>query len=414
MLFMIMLLPAKGTAEEVVRSIHVSGIDRTDIRTVLRELPFREGDIWQQDWQETSERWLRNTGLFSEARVSAPDEDGVVNVYVHERWSLWLLPTVTRKDNGTSKAGLNLDEYNLWGLGHHLHASVIQNTGTNFTASQGTTYGLGYNWRRIGDSKWGVAIDLSSGPSTFDAYQNGVSVAQYTQDQKSGSLAVSYAFGPVPGEGWGVRLGYNMSNTSYRLVTGTPQADVQGQRSRSVAAGVSYAQVDDHITWYTGTAFDYSISASNKALGSSSNSYAHGLSIRTYIPINGENTFNTRLNAGIATGSIQRAGLFDLGNRNGIRGYYPGEIQGTRYVYGTAEWRYLIEPGSNVQLAAFSDIGYVSNRGAKPYGKSLIIGAGGGVRWTFRWLVNGTIRGDAAYGVATHRWRFYLGTGQAF
>jgi len=414
LLLAVQLLPLCATAEEIVRSIHVDGLERTNIRTVLRELPFTEGDVWQDEWKATAERWIRNTGLFSEARVSAPNADGVVEIYVHEKWSLWLLPTVTRKDNGASKAGLTLDEYNLWGLGHKLHASVIQNTGKNFSASQGTTYGLGYDWRRIADSKWGLNLSLGSGPSPFDAYQNGVAVAQYIQEENNAGLSISYAFGPVPGEGWGASLGYNMSNTSYRFVSGIPQPDIQGQKGRSVALGISYTQVDDKITWFTGTAFAYSLSVSHKSLGSSNNSYAQTLSFRTYAPINGENTFNTRLNAGLATGGIQRAALFDLGNRNAIRGYYPGEIQGTRYVYGTAEWRYLISPGSNVQLAAFSDIGYVSNKGGHPYGKTLIVGAGAGVRWTLRWLVNGTVRGDAAYGVATHRWRFYLGSGQAF
>ncbi|MDX8407461.1 MAG: hypothetical protein R8L58_03665, partial [Mariprofundaceae bacterium] len=68
----------------------------------------------------------------------------------------------------------------------------------------------------------------------------------------------------------------------------------------------------------------------------------------------------------------------------------------------------------NVQLAAFSDMAYVAGKGSQVNGRNVYIGVGGGIRWTLRWLVNGTIRGDAAYGFATRRWRFYLGTGQAF
>ena len=408
-------MPLTATAQEIIRSIHIEGTKRTEARTILRELPFAEGDSWKNEWQELAERRLRNTGLFSEAHVSAPDTDGVVNILVRERWSIWLLPTASRKDNGESTAGLTLDDYNLWGLGHHLHVSAIRNTGKNFSTNQGTTtYGFGYGWRRIGDSKLSADASASSGSSVFTTYQNGISTAQYIQDGNSSALIFSYALGPVPGEGWGVRLGYTATNTTYRLISGTPQPDVQTQRERTLVTGVSYAQVNDHITWFTGTAFDYGLSISHRALGSSYDVYSQTISFRTYVPYNEENTFNTRLNAGIVTGNVLRDALFDIGNRNGIRGYYPGEVQGTAFIYGTAEWRYLLEQGSNVQLVAFTDVGYVNNRGGKLYGQPVIAGAGTGIRWTLRWLVNGTIRGDAAYGFATHKWRFYLGTGQAF
>ena len=56
----------------------------------------------------------------------------------------------------------------------------------------------------------------------------------------------------------------------------------------------------------------------------------------------------------------------------------------------------------------------MNRSGRSALGKQVIAGVGGGVRWTLRWLVNGTIRVDGAYGFATKKWRLYLGTGQAF
>ena len=208
--------------------------------------------------------------------------------------------------------------------------------------------------------------------------------------------------------------GFSGSNSAFALKNGPPQLDVIGSRKRSLLAGASYRQVDDQIIWFSGMAFDYSLSATSKLFGSTLDVYRQTASLRSYVPVDGPNTLNLRLNLGHAFGDVLRDGLFDLGNRNGVRGYFPGEVQGKAYVLGSIEGRYLLHPASNVQLVAFSDMAYVSGKESALSNKNFYAGAGGGIRWTLRWLVRGTIRGDVAYGFATRRWRFYLGTGQAF
>jgi len=409
-----LLLTGLAEAEEQrVLSIEIIGLERTDERTVIRQLPFVVGDIWQDDFAPTGERWLRNLGIFSEAHISRPDERGHVSIHLRERWSLWVLPTFSRKDTGASSAGVTVDEYNLWGLNHHLRLSGREDTGKNFSTANGSSYAVAYDWRRIADSKLSISAATDWGRSSFDAYKNGVQVAQYAQDGRSVSLMLSYGFGPVPGEGLSVSAGFSGSNSSFALLSGLAQPDVIGNRKRTVIGGISYQNVNNEITWFSGTAYDYSLAVSHKALGSTINVYRQSLSIRSYVPFDDHNTINLRLNAGLVSGDVLRDGLFDIGNRTGIRGYYPGEVQGKSYVYGTVEGRYLLSPESNVQLVAFSDVGLV--RGGSAFqGKTFFAGMGGGIRWTLRWLVNGTIRGDAAYGFASRRWRFYLGSGQAF
>jgi len=396
----------------VIRSIRIEGLKRTQPRTVLRQLPFTEGDTWQDDFSFTGDRWLRNLGLFSEARIQPPDAAGVVHVRVRERWSLWLLPTATRRDNGASSVGISLDEYNMWGLGHHLSMDLTEDTGTNFSDTNGQSLGLGYDWPRIADSRLGLNIAGRWGQSRFDAYQNGQFVARYLQDVRSTSVLFRYALGPVDGEGWGVRAGLSGNNTSFRLKQGQPQADVVGTRKRTLLAGVNYRRVDDKITWFSGLNVDYSLALSHRALGSTINVYRQMFLLRNYVPIGGNNTLNLRMDGGWVSGDVLRDGLFDLGNRNQARGYFPGEVQGKRFVLGTIEGRFLPRPESNIQLVAFSDAAWVGGRNTAS--TKLFVGAGGGIRWTLRWLVHGTIRGDVAYGFATARWRLYMGTKQAF
>jgi len=113
-------------------------------------------------------------------------------------------------------------------------------------------------------------------------------------------------------------------------------------------------------------------------------------------------------------GRDHRGGLFDIGDGRGLRGYLPGELQGTYYVYSNLEGRIPIKPGSNFQLVGFTDVGQIWNLGRRALDKSVIVGVGAGARLTLRWLVNGTFRTDASYGLATSNWRFYFGTSQAF
>ncbi len=399
-------------AETVIRDIRIEGLHRTRPRTVLRQLPFARGDVWRDEDAAIGERWLRNLGLFSEAHIEPPDADGVVHVRVRERWSLWLLPQATRRDNGASSVGLALDEFNLWGLGHHLNMSVVEDTGTNFSDARGQTLNLGYDWPRIADSMFGLNVSGSWGQSRFDAYQNGVFVAQYLRDLRSVSAVLRYALGPVEGEGWGVRAGFSGSNTAFRLKRGQPQPDVVGVRKHTLLAGASYRRVDDRITWLTGLSMDWSLALSHRSLGSNINVWRQELLLRDYVPIGRSNTVNLRLDGGLAGGDVLRDGLFDIGNRNQLRGYFPGEVQGKRYALGTIEGRFLPRPDSNIQLVAFTDAAWVGGRIGAP--DRTFVGVGGGLRWTLRWLVRGTIRADAAYGFATRRWRFYLGTRQAF
>jgi len=403
-----------GEDTNLVRHIHVEGLKRTQLATVLRELPFEEGSVWQDNFITSSERRLRNLGIFSEVRVLPLDSESQVNIYVRERWTLWVLPQASRRDNGLSSLAVVLDEYNLWGLNHHLRFSHKRNTGKNFSGLTGSSSVVSYNWQRIANSKLGMQLSASWGRSLFDTYDMGIQTSQYMRAEKSGSVLFSYALGPTVGEGWGLSLGFSASNSTFRFLSGTAQADVVGSRQRVIISGISYRRINDRIIWFSGDAFDYALAVAHNIFGSTVNSYRHTISYRNYYPFYGQNTLNFRISGGIVTGDVLRSGLFDIGNRNGLRGYFPGELQGTNYLFSTLEGRFLIRQDSNFQLVAFADIGKVGGYGGSSVTKGLALGLGAGARWTLRWLARGTIRVDVAYGLASKRWRFYLGTGQAF
>jgi len=410
--------PAVAMADESgapIQGIVIDGLKRTNPRTVLRELPFQEGDTWTDRDAPEAERRLRNLGLFSDVHVSPPDAAGQVHIVVQERWAIWLLPEISRHDNGDTSGGATFTDYNLWGLRHKVRLAYRRDTGKNFSGgSTNASYQASYLWRRIDDSKWSLDLHGSRGRSIFNTYLNGAVQSQYQNNADSFGLSLSYGLGPVPDEGSSVFLGYDDSKSTYTLFSGPLQPDVLNQHRRSLTLGINYQWLDDRITWLSGQRAGYSLNVADKALGSTVQVYRQSAYYRNYYDLGGQKTVNFRLDGGVATGDVLRDGLFDIGGSNGVRGYMPGELQGSSYLEGSIESRIPLEFNSNLQWVAFTDVGYVTHKGQTTTISPFAVGTGMGMRWTLRWLVNGTIRVDGAYGWATHKWRAYLQTGQAF
>jgi len=412
---LVLLLLIAGTASAFeIKDIEIDGLKYSDARVVLRELPFKAGDEWKPEFIDTGERRLRNLGLFSESVIQPPDNNGIVHIRINDKWPLWLLPEGSRKDRGETTAGFALTYHNLWGLNHQLRLASRWDTGKNFTANNGNSYQSSYIWRRINDSKFSLNIGYNGGRSQYDAYQNGVITSNYILEQHSWAGSIGYGFGPVPGEGWDVWFGFASNQSRYTLKNGPVLPDVRGVKKQSISFNTSYRLIDDRVTWLTGYLFDYGVNVAHQSIGSEINSYRQQFSLRRHLDLSNQSTLSYRINAGLVTGEVLRDGLFDVGSGDKIRGYYPGELQGDAFIFGTLEGRFPLEVNSNFQLVAFADAGHVSLRGSSAISQNVAVGIGGGIRWTLRWLINGTLRLDGAYGVATRRWRVHLGIGQAF
>ncbi|MDX8393478.1 MAG: BamA/TamA family outer membrane protein [Mariprofundales bacterium] len=399
-------------APVIINNINIETLERSQKRVILRELPFSLGDLWQPEFALIAERRLRNLGLYDDVIVSPPDMAGIVHIKLNPRWSFWVLPVASRSDTGASSAGIQLTEHNLWGLHHYLRLGVREDTGRNFSSANGTWYYGSYLWRRINDGLWDVSISGRGGSSIYDAYLNGLNVGQYDLRERTWQFMLWHHFTAVSNEGWQLGFGMRQSQQQYLPQSGVKLADVQDTHSNSLLWQLNFIQLNDFITWQTGEQFNYSLEISRRNLGSNHSLLRQQISYNKHIALATEHTLDWRIAAGHESGDVLHDRLFDLGNRDVIRGYYPGDIQGTAYLYGTLETRRNFKRWNNVQAVAFSDMGLVWNKtNNKPI---LFPSAGAGLRWTLRWLVNGTARMDAAYGWRNKRWRIHFGARQAF
>jgi outer membrane protein assembly factor BamA len=129
-----------------IEGIFISGDKKTKESTILRELPFRAGDIVPKDQLnnllKTATENLNNTSLFNYVYVDhiliPPDDDDVlaciVTIRVEERWYYWPQVSLKLEDRNLSSwlherdfnritIGWGLRIYNVFGLGHKVTAS---------------------------------------------------------------------------------------------------------------------------------------------------------------------------------------------------------------------------------------------------------------------------------------------------
>jgi hypothetical protein len=129
--------PRFNWAYRLANRLHI----RTRESVIRRELVIREGDCYNPDQLEDSERILRSAPYIADADVFAVRQaDGTYHVIVETRdeWSTRLEPQL--ESGGAALTGLELREDNLLGRGQRVSAFIRESQGQRV---YGATYGTG-------------------------------------------------------------------------------------------------------------------------------------------------------------------------------------------------------------------------------------------------------------------------------
>jgi hemolysin activation/secretion protein len=139
---------SRGWPYRLVNGFHKT----TRENTVRRFLLFEEGDVYDPELLENTERNLRSLGIFKSASVTAgPPHDGVVDVTVatHDAFTLQIGLSAGQV-GGRFVGGVRLGESNLLGSGRALSVSYGQDTQRTFRSIEFrdpallTSYGMGH------------------------------------------------------------------------------------------------------------------------------------------------------------------------------------------------------------------------------------------------------------------------------
>ncbi|MEO2082836.1 MAG: POTRA domain-containing protein [Desulfurobacteriaceae bacterium] len=126
-LLLFILFPCFAFSATVER-IEIEGLKWTKEEFVRRELLLKPGEEFSEEKLRESVRNLLNTHLFYEVKPSVKRFDGkvVVRLKIRERFPVVPLPKLRLKSDGSYRAGLEVRDYNVGGMGHRLYAGYVK------------------------------------------------------------------------------------------------------------------------------------------------------------------------------------------------------------------------------------------------------------------------------------------------
>ncbi len=177
----LVLLLSGSSRGAVIERIEIYGLKWTKERFVRRELLIKEGQEFSPKALSLSIRNLLNTHLFYRVKTSVTYEEGktVVKLYLKEKFPVVPLPRVRFKEDGSYKTGLEVRDYNLFGMGHKLYLGYTRWYNTDRPSKRSFIYLNLY--RVIGDGR-----DLSLGAYYSQSWEslvnNGKEEGEYREE----------------------------------------------------------------------------------------------------------------------------------------------------------------------------------------------------------------------------------------
>jgi Surface antigen variable number repeat len=194
---------------------------KTNDSFIRRELLLREGDPWDPDLAEQSERNLRQYGFFTDVDITPVTVgSNIVDVKVHteDQWSL-RFDISAGKSAGLSTYHFSVEEGNFLGLGKTVGIGYEQGPERSFYGvfysdpqflNSRLTYDLNLQkasdgWRTLSDvirpfysvdTRWGYGVMWDSGSYTTQLHYKGQNAAEIDTDHRSATVYVSRAWGP--------------------------------------------------------------------------------------------------------------------------------------------------------------------------------------------------------------------------
>jgi hypothetical protein len=120
---LLLIITPLSSFSKTISKIEFIGLKWTKESFIRRELLFKEGDTFSKEKLKKSIRNLLNTHLFLKIEPQIREINGKVILKLHfkERFPVVPIPRFLFKSNGTFKGGMEVRNYNLFGVGHRLY-----------------------------------------------------------------------------------------------------------------------------------------------------------------------------------------------------------------------------------------------------------------------------------------------------
>ena len=166
-----------------VEKIEVEGLRWTKKEFVLRELLIKPGKDFSREKLEQSIRNLLNTHLFYriEPRIQKRKNGVIVVLRVKERFPIVPLPKFRVRSSGSYRAGFEVRDYNLMGMGHKIYAGYVKWFKSKDESFNYYTY---FNLYRVVNGNFNVYGGVNYSSEKEDYVVNSVKNGEYRVKRK--------------------------------------------------------------------------------------------------------------------------------------------------------------------------------------------------------------------------------------
>ena len=420
LLFLILVCcSCSAGAVSFIKSIAYEGNDVTRGMVMDREIYIKPGDVFNEAEIEKSRQAIMDLGLFKtvhyylEENYDGTDSnstDAYIEVVfvVKEKYYFYVLPKIKLDDNEVFY-GAQLTWDNAWGLNHSVKARY-ENRGSTAGVDESKN-SFKYNYPNVNNSAYNLDFRLQSSNRVDEADPENLVDRQDETFQISVSRWLNKR---GRNRGWFVGGSALYQQRLNEVITGNQLSENVEATVLGVNAG--YRNLKEYVYNRGGKAFSYSLDWSDESVGSGSEFVRYQLAYRSYYRLDDSpyKNLNVQTQFGHSNNKILGQYAFSLGSRTDLRGYENNRFNGNVMLLVNVEYMFPHPRHPTVRYVYFADIGNTYESSSEVFHEPLNVGAGVGMRWKVRSLVNIDLRVDLGYGFTDDDYRFSFGTRHAF
>ena len=404
-----------------IKNIRYEGNHVTQVSVLEREVYVKQGDIVDATMLEKSRQGIMNLGLFktvkvyleegyveSETSYEDANKETLVDVVfvVEEKYYLLIVPRA-RSDDDELHLGVQMRWNNVWGLNHEMRL-LFENRGD----TQGITEKrnrLKYSYPNINNSVYSLGLSLQTLNDVDevngvinrqdDIYQ--ISISRWLNEQGRN-------------RGWFAGGSVRYQQRFNEVVSGTLLSD----NIEAVVLGFDggFSDVNNYEFNRGGKSYGYLLDWSHESIGSEDEFTRHLLYYRSYYRFHKAplSNLNVQTKLGHSNNNILGKSAFSLGSSDDLRGYENDRFNGNSLFLMNIEYMFPQKNYPVIRYVYFVDMGSTADKIEDLFHQPVNVGAGLGLRWKIRALVNIDLRADIGYGFTDNDYRFSFGTRHAF
>lgn len=420
LLFLILVCcSCSAGAVSFIKSITYKGNHVTRASVMNREIYITPGGVFNEAEIEKSRQAIMDLGLFKSVRyyleenydeTDSNSADAYIEVVfvVKEKYYFYVLPKIKLDDNEVFY-GAQLTWDNTWGLNHSVKARY-ENRGSTAGVDESKN-SFKYDYPNVNNSAYNLNFKLQSSNTVDEADPDNLVDRQDEVFQISVSRWLNKG---GRNRGWFIGGSALYQQRLNEVITG----NLLSENAEATVLGVNagFRDLKEYEYNRGGKAFSYSLDWSDESVGSGSEYVRYRLAYRSYYRLNDSpyKNLNVQTQFGHSNNKILGQYAFSLGSRTDLRGYENNRFNGNVMLLVNVEYMFPHPRHPTVRYVYFADIGNTYENSKEVFHEPLNVGAGVGMRWKVRSLVNIDLRVDLGYGFTDDDYRFSFGTRHAF